>query len=52
MPRRPQQWSQYPGKRMDVFVGIDVADGKSARLNPPYLGDGLSLDLLFTDAAA
>jgi hypothetical protein len=37
---------------MNVFVGIDVADGKTARLNPPYLGGGLSLDLLLTDAAA
>ncbi len=52
MPRCPQQRSEHPGKGVDMFVGVDVADGESARLNPPYLGDGLGLDLLLADAAA
>ena len=47
-----QQGSQHPGKRMNVFVGVDVADGEATRLNAPYLGDGLGLNLLFADAAA
>ncbi len=52
VPRRAKQRSQHPGKRVNMFVGIDVAHGKTARLNPPYLGDGLGLNLLLADAAA
>ena len=35
-----------------MFVGVDVADGETAGLNTPYLGDGLGLNLLLADAAA
>ena len=52
LARGAEQGSQHPGKCVHMFVRVDVADGETARLNAPYLGDGLGLNLLLADAAA
>ena len=50
--RGAEQGSEHPGKSVNMFVRVDVADGETARLNALYLGDGLGLNLLLADAAA
>ena len=52
LTRGAKQRRQHPGKSVNVFVGVDVAYGDTTRLNAPYLGDGLGLNLLLADAAA
>jgi hypothetical protein len=52
VPCRTEQGSQRTGKRMDMFVRVDVAYRDPAQLNAPYLGNCLGLDLLLADAAS
>ncbi len=50
--RRAKQGSEHPGKSVNMFMGVDVADSETAGLDALYLGDGLGLNLLLADAAA
>ena len=52
LARRAEQGSKHTGKRVQMFVRVDVADGETTGLNSAYLGDGLGLNLLLANTAA
>ena len=52
MTRGAKKRSQHPGKSMQMFVGIDMADRETTGLNSSNLGDGFRLNFPPSDAAA